>query len=209
MNLEKLALAESIFLDRYTGGFSHPEMLAIGKKHKIDKVAEFAHLSFAKKKFPDTQEVLDNWFKLVSRSSMVSVFEKPKFRDFMASLSPKDKNRLVAGLKAQLHGDEAKGFETIVNIMQMSKLAKWTLVTTCPFYCSPLEEVFIKPTTAKGIIAYFELENLIYESQPTWEFYQAYRTEINRMKEQVDCSLAPNNAAFSGFLMMSLPALLR
>jgi hypothetical protein len=69
--------------------------------------------------------------------------------------------------------------------------------------------VFIKPTTAKGIIAYFELENLIYESQPTWEFYQAYRTEINRMKEQVDCSLAPNNAAFSGFLMMSLPALLR
>lgn len=209
MNRVKLAQAERHFLDRYPGGFSHPEMLAIGKKHRIEKVSEFAQLSFAKKKLPDTHEVLDNWVKLVSRSSMVSVFEKPKFRDFVVDLSPKDKNKLVSGLKAQLHGDEARGFESVIRLLQMAKLAKWTLISTCPFYFSPFKEVFVKPTTAKGVITYFELESLSYRPQPSWEFYQAYRAEINRMKEQVDSSLTPNNAAFSGFLMMSLPTVVR
>jgi hypothetical protein len=205
MNRDKLALAEGHFLERYPGGFGHPEMLAIGKKHRIEKATEFAQLSFAKKKFPDTHEVLENWVKLISRSSMVSVFEKPKFKEFVVGLEPKEKNRLVAGLKAMLHGDEAKGFGAVVKLMQIAKLAKWSLVSTCPFYFSPLQEVFVKPTTAKGIIAYFELENLTYRPQPCWEFYQEYRVQINLMKDLVDPCLAPNNGAFTGFLMMSLP----
>ena len=207
MNRGKLKLAERHFLERYPGGFAHPDMLAIGKKHKISKATDFAQLSFAKKRFPDTHEVLDNWVKLVSRSSMVSVFEKPKFKDFVASLEPKEKNRLVAGLKAILHGDQAKGFEAVVKLMQMAKLGKWSLISACPFYYSPQQEVFVKPTTAKGVIAYFELENLSYRPQPSWGFYEEYRKQINTMKELVDPSIAPNNAAFTGFLMMSLPRL--
>ena len=34
MNLERLKRAEEFFLTRYPGGFSHPEMVAIGKKTK-------------------------------------------------------------------------------------------------------------------------------------------------------------------------------
>ncbi|MFT4862230.1 MAG: hypothetical protein ACI95C_001448 [Pseudohongiellaceae bacterium] len=205
MNTDKLALAERYFMERYPGGFSHPDMLAIAKKHNIQKATDFAHLCFAKKKFPDTQELLDNWVKLVSRSSMVSIFEKPKFKAFVAGLEPKEKNQLVAGLKAMLYGDEAKGFDTVVKLMQMAKLAKWSLISACPFYFSPLDQVFVKPTTTKGVIAFFELKNLVYRPQPAWGFYAEYRSQINRMKEYVDPSLSPNNAAFSGFLMMSLP----
>ncbi|PCJ22945.1 MAG: hypothetical protein COA96_13015 [SAR86 cluster bacterium] len=207
MNLEKLKYAEHWFLNRYPDGFSHPDMQAIGKKHKMDRMIALTQESFAKKNFRDTSDIIDNMVKIVSRSSMVSVFEKPKFKDFTASLQPKEKNALVAGLKKQLHGDERKGFEEIVNILKIGKMAKWTLISICPVYFKPLDDVFVKPTTAKGIIAHFELENLLYKPQPYWEFYQEFRSTINDMKTKVDSSLSPNNAAFTGFLMMSMASL--
>ena len=92
----------------------------------------------------------------------------------------------------------------MVEILKTGKLAKWSLVTILPNYYHPDEEVFVKPTTAKGIIAHFELENLEYKPTPTWAFYQRYKNTILKMKTNIDESLAPNNAAFCGFLMMSL-----
>ena len=61
MNLEKLKHAERTFFERFPGGFAHPEMLAIAKKHKVDKMVEFTQASFAKKNFRDTMDILDNW----------------------------------------------------------------------------------------------------------------------------------------------------
>lgn len=65
-------------------------------------------------------------------------------------------------------------------------------------------EVFVKPTTAKCVIEFFELTSLQYKPTPTWAFYEEYRDIITEMKSKVDSCLAPSNAAFSGFLMMSL-----
>lgn len=204
MNLEKLKQAEFWFLNRYPGGFLDPEMAAIGKKHKMEKMIALTQESFAKKNFRDTSDIIDNMIKIISRSSMVSVFEKPKFRDFANGLEPKQRNALVAGLKEQLHGDEQKGFEKILDILKIGKMAKWTLISICPVYFRPQDEVFVKPTTAKGIIAQFELESLLYRPQPYWEFYKEFRSVINDMKTRVDPSLSVNSAAFTGFLMMSL-----
>ena len=204
MNLKKLRRAEEIFLARYPGGFSHPEMQAIGKKHKMDKMAALSQELFAKKNFRDPPEIVESMIKIVSRSSMVSVFEKPKFRDFARGLEPKLKNALAGGLKAQLHGDMEKGFEQVLSVMQTGKIAKWSLISICPVYFHPTEQVFVKPTTAKKAIAFFELEDLIYRPQPYWAFYARFRTLINAMKAEVDPSLSPNSAAFTGFLMMSM-----
>jgi len=60
------------------------------------------------------------------------------------------------------------------------------------------------PTTAKGVIKYFELEGVIYKQQPSWDFYQKYKDLILQMKQHVDPTLVSSNAAFSGFLMMSM-----
>lgn len=207
MNLEKLQQAEHWFLNRYPTGFSHPELAVIGKKHKVDKMISLTQDCFAKKNFRDTGDIIDNMIKIIGRSSMVSIFEKPKFRDFANDLEPKQKNSLVAGLKQQLHGDERKGFEQILDVMKIGKMAKWTLISICPVYFSPQEQVFVKPTTAKGIIAHFELDSLSYRPQPYWEFYEEFRSQINTMKSKVDPSLSPNSAAFTGFLMMSLAAM--
>ncbi|MEX0965494.1 MAG: hypothetical protein WDZ52_15820 [Pseudohongiellaceae bacterium] len=206
MNLKKLKRAEEVFLTRYPGGFSHPEMAAIGKKHKMDKMIDLCHEVFAKKNFRDPPEIIEGMIKVVSRSSMVSIFEKPKFRDFARGLEPKQKNALASGLKEQLHTDPEKGFEKVLGIMQTGRMAKWSLISICPVYFHPQEEVFVKPTTAKKAIIYFELEGLHYKPQPSWAFYEKFRSTINAMKTKVDPSLSPNSAAFTGFLMMSMAA---
>lgn len=206
MNLEKLKRAEQIFMARYPGGFFHPDMQAVSKKHKMDKMISLCKESFCKKNFRDSAKILESMIKIVSRSSMVSIFEKPKFKDFVNSLEPKQKNTLVSGLKEQLYGDEQKGFEKILDIMKSGKIAKWSLISICPVYFRPEIEVFVKPTTAKKAIAHFELSSLIYKPQPTWAFYKEFRSVVNDMKSHVDSSLSPNNAAFTGFLMMSMTA---
>ena len=208
MNLDKLKRAEHIFLNRFPGGFTHPAMMEVGKKHKMDRMTKLVQESFAKKIFRDTGDTLTSMVKVVGASSMVSVFEKPKFRDFVKSLEPKYQNMLVSGLKDQLHGNEQKGFEKVLGVLQMGKMAKWTLISIVPVYFHPQQDVFVKPTTVKGVISYFELDTLHYRPQPSWEFYSEFRDTINEMKGKVDATLSPNNAAFTGFLMMSLAATL-
>ncbi|MBI9097004.1 MAG: hypothetical protein JEY91_00935, partial [Spirochaetaceae bacterium] len=94
-------------------------------------------------------------------------------------------------------------FDMMLDILKMGKLAKWTLMTIIPLYFNPLFEVYVKPTTTKNVIAYFEIDDLSYNAKPTFDFYKKYRDIINEMKNQVDDSLSPDNAAFTGFLMMS------
>ena len=204
MNIKKLKEAEKNFLDEYPGGFTHPAMVEIVSKHKPAKMRELARESFAKKNFSDPEEIVERMVKVVSLSSMVSLFEKPKFRDFARSLSPAGKRELARGLEEFLHGDEKTGFERLVAVLGKAKLAKWPLVTVCPFYFRPEKEVFIKPTTVKGVIEYFELEGLVYNSAPTYDFYRNYRAAINEMKKKVDKSLSIDNGHFSGFLMMTM-----
>lgn len=207
MNLEKLKRAEEYFLTRYPSGFSNPEMMTVGKKHRMDKMISLSQELFAKKNFRDPPEIIESMIKIVSRSSMVSIFEKPKFRDFGRSLEPKQKNALASGLKEQLYGDSEKGFDKILGIMLSGKMAKWSLISICPVYFRPQDEVFVKPTTAKKAIVHFEIQNLHYKPQPSWIFYEEFRSAINEMKTKVDPSLSPNSAAFTGFLMISMAAI--
>ncbi len=204
MNRTKLKEAEARFFRNYPGGFSNPLMLEIAKKHKVEKMNKLAQESLAIEQFENPIKIVDAMCKIVSQSSMVSLFEKPKFRDVVKAMSGTEKERLSLGLKEFLHGNQGFGFELMSDLLHEYKLAKWTLLTICPVYYRPSVEVFIKPTTTKGVIEYFELEGLKYSPNPTFEFYRAYREQINQMKAEVDASLQHDNAAFCGFLMMSL-----
>ena len=103
-----------------------------------------------------------------------------------------------------MHGRNRKrGFGDVVDVLGEGKLARWSLVSVCPFYYRPTREVFVKPTTTKNVIRQFELENLTYQPRPSWAFYESYRAAIDEMKEHVDPVLSPNNAAFTGFLMIT------
>ncbi|MFZ5351872.1 MAG: hypothetical protein ACOZCL_03995 [Bacillota bacterium] len=204
MDMNKLREAEKRFFAKYPGGFSNPAMQEIAKKHRVEKMNKLAQDSFAADKFESPDKIVDAMGKVVGQSSMISVFEKPKFRDLVKALSEPEKERLSHGLGEFLHGDQAVGFEMMAELLREYQLAKWPLLTVCPVYFRPGVEVFIKPTTCKGVIEYFGLKGLKYNPNPSYEFYSAYREQINQMKKLLDASLQDDNAAFCGFLMLSM-----
>jgi len=204
MNWDKLKEAEEIFLQRYPGGFQDPEMVAIGKKHKMDKMIALAESSFGEDQFSNSKDLSEKMIKMVTSSSMVSVFEKPRFRDFIRVLNSKEIDALSGSLYEMLYLKEEKGFDGLLDILTMGKLAKWTIMTVVPVYLRPTQDVFIKPTTVQGVLKTFEIKDLVYKPRPYYSFYASYRELLNEMKSRVDPSLSPSNAAFSGFLMMSL-----
>ena len=148
--------------------------------------------------------IIENMATLISRSSMISMFEKPKFKSFINGLSTSQRKELVNGLNQQLYGNQHQGFEAVLEQLKNAKLAKWSLITGIPVYFHPHTDYFVKPTTTKNIIEFFELKQVKYSPTPSWEFYANYRAILDEMKAKVDPSLAPNNAAFTGMLMMAL-----
>jgi len=201
MNLDKLLEAQNMFMDLYPDGFSSPEMLKIAKKHKMEKFIAFATDAFAKEKFNDPEAIVNSMIQMVSKSTMVSLFEKPKFRDSVKAFNDLEKEMLSNSLFEMLHGNQESGFDSMIEILDQVKLAKWTLVTVFGAYFAPNSEVFIKPTTTKNVISHFELDDVEYKPRPTYAFYKKYRDHINEMKTKVDPTLSPSNAAFLGFLM--------
>lgn len=204
MNIEKLKAAEAQFLQLYPLGFQDPGLEKRVKPHTRANLTEKCREAFAELEFNKPHVIVENMAKMVGRSSMVSMFEKPKFRDFVKSLSGGDIDRLSEAFFEQLYGNQQQGFETILDLLRTQKLAKWSLISILPNYVFPDKEVFVKPTTAKGVIAHFELEGVVYKPQPSWDFYEKYKAQILEMKALVDPTLKPSNAAFSGFLMMSM-----
>jgi hypothetical protein len=205
MNLQKLKKAQKDFFDRFPGGFDNPELIMIRKHHRLEKMFATAQEAFAKSNFNRPDLIVQNTSRIVTHSSLISRFEKPRFRDFASALLPAEKNRFAKGLEELLHENEQAGFETLSAMLQTWKLAKWSLMTICQAYYHPQTEIFVKPTTTKNIIRYFELYDLHYYPTPTWDFYEQYRATINEMKTKVDASLSPNSIAFTGFLMRTMP----
>ena len=204
MNLEKLQIAQQDFLRVYPQGFQDIKMLELTKKHNVDKMTDFVLDVFSRDQFNLPARILENWAKAVSRSSMVSTFEKPKFKNMLNDLSAYERELMVNGLYELLHGDAEAGFNAQLDILKQYKLAKWSLISVVPAYFKPQQEVFIKPTTTKGVIKHFELADIQYKPTPSWEFYCDYRRRVLSMMSFVDKQLAPNTAAFCGFLMMSV-----
>jgi hypothetical protein len=203
MNVQKLKEAELRFLGMYPRGFDTPELAAMVKKHRLDKLTAFAREAFSPG-VEDAEAAAENMVKLITRSSLVSVFEKPKFRDAVRAMSPDDKRALAGLLQELLHGNERAGFDGITGMLAACQIAKWPVVTAFRCYYHPETDLVLKPTTVKNVIAFFELEGLRYTPRPVFGFYNEYRSRINRMREAVSPLCGPSGAHFSGFLMMAM-----
>lgn len=204
LNRQKLLQAEARFLARYPGGFEDPGLAAVRKKHNVGRLVDFARDNLGRGCFNRPAQVADSVLKLVSRSSMVSRFEKPRLRDFIACLNGREQEAFALAMEKRLYGrSKNQGFDELVGMLQPFGLAKWSVVSAVPFYLAPQAEAFVKPTTAKGIIANLEVQGLEYLPTPTWAFYQGYRRLLREVRATVSPALSPNYAALTGFLMSS------
>jgi len=206
MNLKKLKIIEEHFFETYPKGFEDESLAKIVKRHNVDKLTTFAQEAFSKEKFTNPQQIVEDMTKIVSRSSMISLFEKPKFRDAMKAMSIERKDMLSIGLEEMLHGSFKNGFNIVLDILTEEKLAKWSLISVIPYYFAPKKHIFIKPTTTKNVLIYFNIEELVYKPRPSYAFYRNYKKVINSMKKDVNKKLTDNNAKFTGFLMMGMDA---
>lgn len=194
---------EMKFLSIYPEGFDSDGLIDLQKKHNVEGIHAYVKESFTQEAFDQAETILEYYRKLMNKSTLVSRFEKAPFKDFITNVDEDIKIKISKALYEVYFGDEGLGFNQMIEILRPYKLAKWPVISMIFAYKDPQFEVFIKPTTTKAIIKSFN-SDLVYKPRPSYEFYRAYRDFINDLKSNVSKSVAPNNPAFTGFLMLAL-----
>ena len=203
MNLEKLKDIEAEFLFQYPSGFEDAKFFPTMKKFNPSKLEVFTKENLKKENFSNPNLVVDAFFKIIQKSVLVSLFEKPKVKDAIKNMSIYEKDMFCIALQDLLYGKSKNAFKDMVEILASKNLAKWSIVTLIPYYFTLSKEFFIKPTTTKNVLKYFEIKDLVYKPKPTFEFYDSYKKILNEMKKEVSKELTLDNAAFTGFLKMA------
>lgn len=203
MNQTKFKEEENRFLMHYPGGFDNPSMQETAKKHNITKWTTFVKENMAEDQF-SSDEVVDRLTKLISGSSLVSVFEKTAYRNMMGIMGQVERDEMRNAVKEMLYGNQEKGFGNYCEVLSRYKNDKWPTVTALLYYFNPDYEVLIKPSTVKAALTYFEVEDLKYTSRPNHDFYRSFRDWVNRLKEGAAPELHVDNGAFCGFLMFAV-----
>lgn len=204
MKMEKLVVLQESFLELYPEGFESEALQAVAKKHKMEKMKTFVKENFGKEDFDDSDDFMVRFTKLISMSSLVSVFEKTRFKDCARSFSEAEKMLFSKGVYEFLYGDQGMGFSMQIEVLDTYKMAKWPILTVLGVYMRPETEVLVKPTTVKAVLNYFEVEDFAYASKPNYEFYARYRDLVNKLKKETGKILQVDNAAYCGFLMMTI-----
>ena len=204
MNIEKLKEYEAEFLEQYPNGFDDRNFSSIMKTYNPLKLEEFAKDALKKENFQNPSLVVDGFLKVVQKSVFVSVFDKLKLKDMIATLNSYEKDMLSIEIYELLYRNKKKGFEGLVEFLSEYKLAKWTIISVVPYCINRHQDYFIKPTTTKNIIKTFELEDCIYKTKPSFEFYDKYTKALDIMKSNIDKSLSPDNVGFTAFLKVTI-----
>ena len=110
MNLEKLKAQEERFYISYPGGFKDPKMESVSKRHNIGKLVKLVEENLSINAFSDPDKVIGTVSKIITCSSLVSVFEKTAFRNMLNEIDPIETIELSEAFKQLLHGDQALGF---------------------------------------------------------------------------------------------------
>lgn len=204
MYKEKLKIAIDMFYSMYPDGFSDIELDKIRKRHKTEKMQLLAKDMFCKDNFARAELICENYAKIVSKSSLISYFEKPKVKQMVASMSHIKKDMFSISLYETLFGDMREGLEGMAEVLADYNLAKWSLVTIVMYYYHREKEYFIKPTTTKNILKYFDAKSPTYKPKPTFEFYEEYKNFLESLKKDANIDIK-DNAAFTGLFMIAMP----
>ena len=151
MNVKRIKQLEARFLSRYNDGFDSDEMKEIRKKHNLSKLVDYIHNVCSEENLKQGLNIFFDVTKIISKSSMVSVFEKMRFRDLVKEFDNNEKILFLEAIYNLLHLDEELGFNQLVDMLAPYKLAKWPIITCFRAYYNMNYDVFVKPTTVKKL----------------------------------------------------------
>ena len=204
MNINKLKDLEAEFLHSYPSGFRDEQFFPQIKKFNPEKLEAFAKEALRKENFSNPNLLVEGFFKTIQKSVMVSLFDKLKLKDAIASLNSYEKDMLSIEIYELLYGNKKEGFEGLVEFLAEYNLAKWTIISVTPYCINRHSEYFVKPTTTKMIIKYFELNDCIYKPRPSFEFYENYTKALDEMKANLHETLTFDNVAYTSFLKVAI-----
>ena len=184
---------DDLFLLRFPNGLDDEEFLELGKKHKSSsKILEMVKNEIDLESFQleDNYHVSKNIgliIKMVTKSTMVSVFEKVAFKNYLADplVHVSFLQSLYAMLK-NLNEDTMAEFVGVLNYRRLDsskKVATWPIVTFFLIYFDEYNEVYIKPTTIRRLAKLLEFD-IKYESTPNYMTYQRVKEMVMAFKKQ-------------------------
>ncbi len=185
--------ADFAFLERFPNGVLDEEWVNLGKKHNGMKLVAQLNEELSKKRFKellknkDYDSICKSALKLLRRASVVSVFEKVAFSNYLEH--EEIKKDFAQSLYKYMHEFNKENFESFILLLaryrseKNSNCAKWTVATFFVAYLDPNEFVFIKPTTTKAIAKALDVD-IEYSSYPTFETYEKVLAMIKDFRQE-------------------------
>lgn len=185
--------ADFAFLQRFPGGLQDELWLSMGKKHKPDNIIKALNTELSKKemssniKKKDYKTICDTALKILRRASVISVFEKMAFRNYLEHEEvQKDFCKALFDFMYNFNEESFRNFTLVLARFKSEKnsnCAKWTIVSFFKAYQDPNEFVFVKPTTTKAIAKALETE-IDYSPYPTYNTYMKVHDMIYEYREK-------------------------
>src|SRR5574344_430366 len=208
MNIEKLKECEERFFEYYKDGFEDEKLAKTVKLFNTQKFHTLTKNSFALENFSNIEQIAQDFFTILLKSPLISFYEGDLLKNALKNLTSYEKDMLSIYLKDILYAknedNKKDSFDELVELLASKNLAKWHIITLIPYYFSPNKNYFLKPSTTRNIIKYFELKDIKYNSKPSFEFYKNYTNNLLKMKNSVNPKLIDDNGRFTGFLRLAM-----
>ena len=204
---------DDLFLLRFPQGFADEEFKNSAKRHRTsDKILAIIKNDFdvASLQREDTYQINKNIaliLKIVTMSSMISVFEKVAFRNYLAD--SKIHETFLQALYDLITKKDHESFDNFVCVLNLRKretnkrVATWPLVTFFLLYFDEYHEIFIKPNTIKRLIKLLEFD-VEYVSYPNYETYQKIKEMVETYKKQSNLVKGQSNIMVQAVMYCAL-----
>ncbi len=180
-------LIDNHFLTIFPDGFDDIAWNTLGKKHKPDKIIELLTVDLGKENFKRLldahkyYEICEKATQLVKKVTVVSVFEKVAFSNYIEKVSPE---KFCFALYDFLYNYNEESFTNFVEVLSLHKheknsnAAKWPVVSFFKAYQDSNEFVILKPNTTKSVAKVLEVD-IEYTTVPS---YKTYCNVVNMVK---------------------------
>ncbi|TLG72943.1 hypothetical protein [Culicoidibacter larvae] len=171
---------EHKFLQIFPEGLSGDDWNNAGKRHNPDKIFEIFQTELTKEALEltldsgDYEETIDAITAAVRRVSVISVFEKFAFKNYIAH--QEIHGPFLEALYQFMYNFNEESFDGLVSVLlryrheKNTNPAKWPVVSFFKAYADPDNYVFVKPNTVKGEARVMEWD-IQYKSMPNYQTY--------------------------------------